>query len=270
MRRTILITGASSGIGAAFARAYAARGYDLVLTARRFDRLQMLAFELSQKYRATCTPIAADLAQADAHAALFSSIAAQGLTIDGLINNAGFSVPQSFAAVSLERHLAFVQTCVTAPTALIARALPGMLARGWGRIINVSSVVVFSPGAAGHTLYPAAKSYLWKFSRSLAAEVASHGVKVTALCPGSTESEFADANGMRAVLERAPKRPTMSAEAVVDIAIRANERGQEVVVPGLLNKFAAAAMGLLPDPLVTALVRKGAEHYRLIESAPNA
>ena len=262
---TFVITGASSGIGAQFARAYARRGCNLVLVARRLDRLEDLAAELIDRHgvKVTCRP--ADLARRDQTEQLITGLAAAGVTPDGLINNAGYSLAHSFAATTARQQLDFVEVCVTAPTLLAHAWLGGMIARGYGRIINVSSMVAFSPGAAGHTLYPAAKAYMLKFSRSLNAEVAGKGVRVTALCPGSTESEFQTANGMTKVLPARSSRLVQSAEAVVDAAIRANEAGREVIVTGLVNKLAVAAMTLLPDGLVTPLIRWGAKKYQLKE-----
>jgi len=263
MSRTFLITGASSGIGAQFARSYARRGHNLVLVARRLDRLEALAAELRERHSINVLPFAADLGKRESVHELLVYLKLSGISPDGLINNAGYSLAHTFAATTVQQQLDFIEVCVTTPTLLAHELLDHMLAQGFGRIINVSSMVAFSPGASGHTLYPAAKSYMLKFSRSLAAEVAGKGVKVTALCPGSTESEFQHSNGMDAVLKTHPARFVQTAEAVVDAAIRANEAGREVIVTGLLNKLAVAAMTLLPDGLITPLIRWGARKYQL-------
>lgn len=263
MAKTFLITGASSGIGAQFARAYAARGQNLILVARRRDRLDALATDLREQYKITATVLTADLAQRAQVEGLLAELKTHDLQPDGLVNNAGYSLAHTFSHTTAEQQLAFVEVCVTTPTLLAHALLPHMLAQGYGRIINVSSMVAFSPGAAGHTLYPAAKAYMLKFSRSLAAEVAAKGVKVTALCPGSTESEFQTANGMTEVLKDKPSRLVQSAQSVVEAAIRANEAGREVIVTGLVNKIAVAAMTLLPDGLITPLIRWGAKRYQL-------
>lgn len=260
--RTILITGASSGIGAAFARSYAARGHNLVLVARRIERLEALKAELYRDYGITCTCLSADLSQPDAVEALINAINTQGLKIDGLINNAGYSVARTYERTIWQQQSDFIAVCVTTPSRLAHAFLPHMRAQKFGRIINVSSIAAFSQGAAGHTLYPAAKSYMLKFSRSLAAEVAKDGIYVTAVCPGATESEFHQANGMDEIMKKSPL-PGMSAEAVVETAIKANEQGREVIVPGLINKIAVVAMTLLPDVLITPLIRAGAKKYQL-------
>jgi len=265
MTRTFLITGASSGIGAQFARAYAKLGMDLVLVARRLDRLKALAEELGTAHGIKATCLDADLGKRDEVHRLIARVHDHKLHIDGLINNAGYSIPRTFAATTAAHQLDFVEVCVNTPTHLAHAFLAPMLANGYGRIINVSSMVAFSPGASGHTLYPAAKAYMLKFSRSLAAEVAAKGVKVTAVCPGPTESDFMTANGMNAKLgdTGGHGRFEMTAERVVGIAIRANEKGREVVVPGISNQLAVAAMTLLPDGLVTPLIRWGAAKYQI-------
>ena len=267
MTRTFLITGASSGIGAQFARAYAARGADLVLVARRLDRLKALAEDLGTAHGVKVTCLDADLGRREEVHRLIERVHDHKLHIDGLINNAGYSIARTFAATTAVHQLDFVEVCVSTPTHLAHAFLAPMLAQGHGRIINVSSMVAFSPGASGHTLYPAAKAYMLKFSRSLAAEVAARGVKVTALCPGSTESEFMTSNGMADKLGdtggHGPGRFQMTAERVVDIAIRANEKGREVVIPGFANAFAVALMTYVPDGLITPLIRWGAAKYQI-------
>ena len=263
--RTYLITGASSGIGAQFARSYASRGIDLILVARRLDRLEALAAELTTTHGIAITCLDADLSDRAQVNGLLARIKDMNLRPDGLINNAGYSLAHTFAATTAQQQLDFIEVCVTAPTLLAHELLDHMLKEGFGRIINVSSMVAFSPGASGHTLYPAAKAYMLKFSRSLAAEVGGKGVNVTALCPGSTESEFQHSNGMDAVLKTNPTRFIQTAEAVVEAAIRANEAGREVIITGLFNKIAVAAMTLLPDGLITPLIRWGAKKYQLKE-----
>lgn len=259
---SFLITGASSGIGEAFARAYAKRGYSLTLVARRLDRLEALAAELKTHYNTNSTCIACDLSESAAVTRLIETIKTQNLRVDGLINNAGYSVARTYAATDWKSQADFICVCVTTPSQLTHAFLPAMIARGFGRIINLSSIAAFSEGASGHTLYPAAKSFMLKFSRSLAAEVKDKGVFVTALCPGATQSEFHDANGMKDIMHKNPL-PSMTALSVVELGIEANEAGREVIVPGLTNKIATWAMAHLPDGFITPLVRKAAKKYQL-------
>lgn len=260
MGRRYLITGASAGIGAAFARTLAAQGIAPILVARREDRLKALAAEIRETHGIEAGYHVCDLS--DRHAVDELIKALQG-PIDGLINNAGYSLAHMFSATTLDAQMAFVETSVNTPTRLAHALLPGMIERHWGRIINLSSMVAFSPGAAGHTLYPAAKAYMLKFSRSLSAEVKRKGIHVTALCPGSTVSEFTHANGTETAADRSPFRPLMPTQTVVDAGLRANAAGREVEIPGLFNKVAVAAMTYLPDALLTPLIRKAAKRFML-------
>ena len=261
--RLALVTGASAGLGAAFARAYAARGLDVALVARRADRLAALAEELTRRHGIKTYVLPCDLAQWEAHAGVLSALADQGRAADLLINNAGFGIPQSYARSDWARQRDFLMTLVVNACGLAHAVIPGMVERGWGRIINVASLAAFTPGARGHTLYPAAKSFAVKFSQSLDAELRDKGVLVTAICPGFTRTEFAAAEGLQELMDQAPRRFWQSAETVVQTAIAANERGRVVVVPGLHNQIAAGLMRHLPEPLVAGLIRRGAAKYQL-------
>ena len=262
-RPLALITGASSGIGAAFARAYASRGHDLALVARRADRLEALAAELSAAHGVEAFALPADLAVLDAQAPILQAIAARGRHVDVLINNAGFGIAQSFTAVPWERQRDFLMTLVVSACGLAYGVIPGMVERGGGAIVNVASLAGFAPGAAGHTLYPGAKSLAIRFSQALDAEYRAQGLRVTAVCPGFTLTEFADANGTQAIMDEAPRRLFQTADQVVRAAIAANDRGKVVVVPGWHNQLAAALMHYLPESLVGAVIRRGAAKYHL-------
>ncbi|MEP7209967.1 MAG: SDR family oxidoreductase [Alphaproteobacteria bacterium] len=262
-RPLALVTGASAGIGATFCRALAARGYDLALVARRLDRLEALAKELRETSSIDAFAIQADLSIVDAHLPVMAALNARGRGVDMLVNNAGFSIPKTYAATSWEEQRDFTMTLVVAVAGLTHAILPDMLARGRGSIINVSSMTALSPGGAGHTLYPAAKAFVLKFSLSLDAELRKKGVRVTCVVPGFTESEFSVANGTRDVLDKTPRNFMMTSEAVVEATLKANAKGQAVVIPGLHNKIAAGLMKYLPDGLVTAIIRGAAEKYRV-------
>ena len=197
-----LVTGASSGIGAAIAREYARRGVPLVLSARREDRLQALAATLRGRVQVEC--IAADLADPLAPRALREEIGRRGLHVSHLVNNAGYGVPGRYLSSDWKTHADFLQVMVTAVAELTHRFLPAMEAAGHGRILNIASLAGLVPASAGHTLYGAAKSFVIRFSESLAQETAARGVHVTALCPGMTFSEFHDVNGMRARVSKLP------------------------------------------------------------------
>ena len=262
-RKLALITGASAGLGAAFARAYAARGFDLALAARRLDRLEALAAELNAAHGIDAFAIGIDLATFGAEAAVLDAVAARGRCVDVLVNNAGFSIPQSFAAVPWARQRDFLMTLVVSACGLAHGVIGPMVERGGGAIINVASLAGFAPGAAGHSLYPAAKSLAIKFSEALDAEYRAKGVMVTALCPGFTHTDFARANGTQAVMDASPRFFFQTAEAVVETGIRANQRGRVVVVPGWHNKIAAALLRYLPEPVVKAVIGVGAAKYHL-------
>lgn len=256
---TALITGASAGLGAAFARAYAARGHDLVLTARRAGRLEALADALHDEHGISVEVIPADLADPKAPEDLWREIAARGCRIDVLVNNAGYGLDARFTDLPWQAHRDFIQVMVTACMHLARLALPPMQARGHGRIINVASLAGFMPGSHGHTLYGAAKSFLIKASQSLAIETAGTGVHVTALCPGFTRSEFHDVNGTRAQVNALPAWMWMPPEPVVEAAIAAVERGDPVVIPGPVNRVLAWLARHLPQRLVFNLSRRRAD-----------
>jgi short-subunit dehydrogenase len=254
-RRLALVTGASAGIGAAFARLLAARGYDLALSARRADRLEALAGELAARHGGAALIVPADLARADGAQAILDAIAAQGRAVDVLINNAGYGHPGGYAASDWAAHQAFLQVMVTAPCELARKVLPGMLERRYGRIVNVASLAGQIPPAAGHTLYAASKALMIKFSQSLHLETQGTGVQVTALCPGLTYSEFHDVNGSRErVRAGTPSWAWMPAEPVVEAGWRAVEANRPVVTPGALNQAVAALARLVPERLALKVI----------------
>lgn len=262
-RRLALVTGASSGLGEAFARAYAARGVDVALTARRADRLNALAAELRAAHGVEALVIPADLSVWEAHLEILAAVAGAGRHVDILVNNAGFGIAQTFTGAPWSRQRDFLMTLVVNACGLAHDVIPGMTDRGWGRIINVASLAAFAPGAAGHTLYPAAKSFGVKFSQSLDAELRDKGVLVTAVCPGFTRTGFAAAEGTQQLMDQAPRRFWQTAEEVAEAAILANERGRVVLIPGWHNRLAVFLMRTLPEPVVSALVRRGAAKYQL-------
>jgi short-subunit dehydrogenase len=267
-RRTCLITGASAGIGAEFARQYAALGWNLVLTARRADRLEALAAGLREAHGITATVLAEDLADPAAPARLVTRLAEHGLEVDALVNNAGYGLPGTFFSTRWEDQAAFVQVLYTAPLELTHKLLPGMAARKYGRIINVASLAGYAAGSAGHTLYASVKAGLIKFSESLNAECAALGhtdIHCTALCPGFTWSEFHDVNGTRGETNKMPKWMWMDAAPVVKAGIDAVNAGHPVVVPGAANKALATLTRILPEPLGRALVAGQSSRYRRMD-----
>lgn len=258
-----LITGASSGIGAAIARAYAARGMPLILTARREDRLHALAAELSS--RVAVHVIAADLADPHAAEYLVRQIGSRGLTVRILVNNAGYGVPGRYDASDWAVHAASLQVMLTAVCELTWRLLPQLRASGHGRIINVSSVAALMPAADGQTLYAPVKSFLLKFSESLSLENAAHGVLVCALCPGFTRSEFHDITGSRELMRRMPRWIWLPAERVARAGIEGVERGRVIVVPGWHFKLLCLVARLLPQPWLLSAIGRDSRKFRRVD-----
>ena len=255
-----LITGASSGIGAAIAREYARRGKPLVLTARRVDRLNALARELGEFV--PCEVIAADLSDPTAPQQLFEQTRARGIFVDTLVNNAGYGVPGRFLSQPWRVHAEFLQVLMTSVAHLTHLYLPAMEAAGRGRILNVASLAGLVPASAGHTLYGATKAWLIRFSECLALECAPRGVHVTALCPGFTYTEFHDVNGMREKVSKLPRMLWLDAASVARIGVDAVEAGKSKVVTGAANRLVAFISRYLPDPLARALVASKSKEFR--------
>lgn len=257
-----LVTGASAGIGAAFATALAMRGHDLVLVARREERLVALADTLCQRHGTQCLILPADLADPAAPTRICEELVQRGMAVDWLVNNAGYGQPGTLVANPWSAHADFIQVMMTAPTELAWRLLPGMRKRGHGRVINVASLAGFVPGTAGHTLYAASKAYLIKLAQSLALENQSAGVHVSALCPGFTWSEFHDVTGTREKMNAMPRFMWLTAEEVARQGIEAVERGTVVWVPGRMNRAIKAITELLPDRLALWLSHRESARYR--------
>ncbi|MFQ5563592.1 MAG: SDR family NAD(P)-dependent oxidoreductase [Parvularculaceae bacterium] len=257
-----LVTGASAGIGAAFARSLAVKGANVILTARRRDRLDAFANELNRDYAAETRVFPADLADPAAPQQIMDALAAEGLPVDILINNAGYGLPGFCADSPWAAHRDFLEVMVTGYAHFVRLALPGMLERGFGRIVQVSSVAGLMPGSSGHTMYGASKAFLVSFSQSLAAECAGSGVNVSAVCPGFTYSEFHDVNDTRAIVSKLPKYMFMQAEPVVEGALRAVEAGHVVYVPGAWNKFIVWFAKALPRPWAASLMRGQSAKFR--------
>lgn len=243
--RTALITGASAGIGAAFARHLATEGHNLVLVARREERLTALADELGSRHDVRCDVLVADLTDNRAPRAIVERTQSLGIDIDILINNAGMSGNSSFADAPFEDLAAEIQVMITAVTELAHLTVPGMKQRGYGRIVNLSSLAAFMPPAAS-LLYTGIKSYVLSVSQALDMELRPHGINVTALCPGFTRSEFHDVMGTRDATSTLPSILWQNPEDVAREGWRAVDDGKPVCIPGVVNKVAAAAVKPVP------------------------
>jgi short-subunit dehydrogenase len=252
--RLALVTGASAGIGAAFARIYASHGFDLALTARREDRLRVLADEIRLAHGVEVLILPADLADPGAPAHLIGDIVAHGRSVDALVNNAGYGLVGPYADSRWEDQAAFLQVMVTAVCELAHRALPSMVERRFGRIVNVASMAGIAPGAPGGGLYSAAKALVLSFSQTLHMELISSGVHVSALCPGLTWSEFHDVNNTRELMGQTPPWLWMGADEVAASGYEAAEANRPVCVPGAPNKAMTALLHLLPNEWSMALM----------------
>ena len=259
-RRLALITGASSGIGAAFAKEFARKGWDLALVARREDRLKDLAEEVKAQFGVDSLIIAADLSDPAAPDQILDAVDKAGRQVDALVNNAGAGQPGFFIETSWEDQQRFLELMVNSYLKLMHRAAKGMAERGFGRIINVSSVSALLPAANAHTrysgtIYPGAKSLLIKASEALGLELADRNVHVTAVAPGYTWSEFHDVNGARSTVSTLPSFWMLTAEDVATAGYDAVERGVPLRVPGAWYKFLVAMSRILPDPVGQAVMR---------------
>lgn len=257
--RLALITGASSGIGAAFAQLYASHGYDLAITARRVERLGAVADEVRLRYGVEILIIPADLAKSDGVDGLLGEIAAHGRTVDVLVNNAGYGVPGSFTAAPWDEQQAFLKVLLMAVCELTHKVLPAMLDQRFGRIVNVASMAGLAPAAPGTVLYSAAKAFVVKFSQGVHLEARGAGVHVSALCPGYTYTEFHDANGTRAAIAgNTQPWMWMGADEVAAAGYEAAEANRPICVPGAPYKAAAALAKLLPEDWGMALMARRA------------
>ncbi|MFN9619463.1 MAG: SDR family NAD(P)-dependent oxidoreductase [Synechococcaceae cyanobacterium] len=261
----ILITGASSGIGAALARAFAARGEALVLTARRLERLEALAAELRQLHGVAVEIVPCDLAQPGAAACLHAELQRRGLPLKGLVNNAGFGLRGDFEALDPREAQRMLQVLVQAVVELSQIALPEIGRQPDGFLLNVASLAGVVPGLAGSALYSACKAFLIRFSQSLAAEQGEHGVRVLVLCPGYVHTEFHAQLGAQERIKQLPGWFWMEADDLARRCLRALDGQAVVVVPGLWNQAIALLARLLPEPLGRWLSRRFSRRYRRVD-----
>jgi uncharacterized protein len=236
--RTALVTGASAGIGSSFARHLAGEGLDLLLVARRADRLGALADELRTSHGVRVEVLAIDLTDPDAPARIVDFADERGLDVDVLVNNAGMSSSGAFADATWPALAGELQLMVTAVTELTHRVIPGMKARGWGRIINLSSLAAFAPPGES-LLYSGIKGYVLAASQSMDMELKPAGIHVTALCPGFTHTEFHDVMGTRQAASKVPRLLWQQPDDVVREAWAAVNRGKPICIPGAVNKVLA-------------------------------
>ena len=246
-----LVTGASSGIGAAICKELAKAGWRLILVARDEVRLRAIGDDCARRYNIEYRVITSDLARPDGAAKLAERLAAENLSVSILVNNAGFGVHGAFNETDTDRELELVNVQVRALIVLTKALLPRMLASKDGMILNVASVYSFAP-VRNQTVYAACKAFMLSFSESLAEELRGTGVSVTVLCPGITRTEFRTRSGMA----EKKSRLAMSAEEVAAIGCRAMFRRKFLSVPGTLNSVYVLASKMLPRTLIASFTRR--------------
>ena len=252
VHKTVLITGASSGIGKALAYHFAGDGYELVLAARSVPRMQALADELMRQFKVTVTVIGADLETHEGAARLHAEIKARGLVLSALVNNAGYGAFGEFKDSALANELAMMQLNMTTVVTLTKLFLPDLLATR-GKILNLASTAAFQPGPY-MAVYYATKAFVLSFSEAIASELEDTGVTVTALCPGPTASGFQEKADLgNSALVKGKQLPT--SEDVAALGYRAMQRGQRVYIPGAVNWVMAQSMRFTPRNLATKVVK---------------
>jgi short-subunit dehydrogenase len=248
-----LVTGASSGIGEAIARKLAERGYRVGLVARNEEKLRKLAGQIGERAEV----FRCDLGDATARDRLYEEVLARGLTVEVLVNNAGFGVYQDFAESDRGRELEQARVNVEAVTDLTHRFLPAMIERGRGAIINTASTAAFQP-IPGNAGYAASKAYVLALSEALHEETRKSGVTVTAVCPGPVRSGFQEASDAHDFAKALPKLMWREPDAVAEAALRGAERGSRLVVPGAPNRISGAVARFSPRPVLLRALRMSA------------
>jgi short-subunit dehydrogenase len=264
---TAIVTGASSGIGAAIARQLAGRGHGVTLVARREARLKVLADEIAQAHRVRAEVVTADLTDPRSRAELPAQLEARGLVVDVLVNNAGFTTMGPVSRANRERELAMIRTDVEAVVDLCTMFVPGLVTRHRGAVLNTASTAAFQP-LPGQAAYAASKAFVLSYSRALGAELKGTGVTVTALCPGPVETGFAEAAGISdaEASESLPKFMWVPTVEVAKAAVDGLAAGRAVVIPGAANRAAAGLAHLTPKALILPLL--ASQHPALRDSAP--
>jgi uncharacterized protein len=250
---TVLVTGASSGIGEELAREFTRRGRHVVLVARRADKLEALAESLGS----AADVLAADLSKADDRAALPGRVAELGLVVDILVNNAGLSTSGPIAESDPAAELNLIEVDVAAVADLCSRFVPGMVARGGGAVLNVASVGAFGP-LPGQAAYGAAKAFVLSYTQALGEELRGTGVIAATLCPGPVSTEFGEKAGISDEDAEAslPKVMWVDADVVAKTAVDGLASGTTVIVPGVFNKIGASAYQHLPRRLLLPILSR--------------
>lgn len=251
--RTALVTGASGGIGLELARVLAEEGHNLVLVARDRDKLLALAAELESRHGITVTAMVKDLALPSSPTEIVAELRRRSIPVDLLVNNAGFATGGFFAETDLATSLQLLQVNVVALTHLTRLLLPGMISRGWGKVLNIASIAAFIPGPLTAS-YNASKAFVVSLSGALANELAGTGVTVTALCPGPTSTHFAERAGLTRA--RAFSCNVMDAASVARDGYRAMMAGKPLAIAGRRNKLRMLPIPFVPRRVLAHFSRK--------------
>lgn len=252
IRESVLITGASSGIGKEFALIFAKNNYNLILVARRKNILEDIAKKIMNEHSIQVMVIAKDLLQPDAAKEIYSELQEKNITVDVLVNNAGFGVWGKFSSSNLNSTLDMIKVNITTLTELTHLFLPAMLKQKKGRIMNVASTAAFQSGP-NMAVYCASKAYVLSFSEALSCEMKNSGVTVTSLCPGATTTEFQELAKMTHTRILKNSFSLMDAKTVAEIGFYAILRGKSVVVTGVLNKVFAFSARIVPRSMATKI-----------------
>ncbi|KAA5547276.1 SDR family oxidoreductase [Roseiconus nitratireducens] len=253
MSQTVLITGASSGIGKDLAIQFAKGGNDVVLVARSESKLQDLAEQIRQDFHVAATVIRSDLATSDGVDQLCNQLREQAIHVDTLVNNAGFGALGRFSELSIDRQTAMLMVNVVALTRLTRALLPAMIRRGEGGILNVGSIAGYQAGP-NMSVYYASKAYVLSFTEGLREELAGTGLHVCCLAPGATESNFGDDSGMSKL--DMFSSATMSSEAVAKAGYEGYCDNEDIIIPGWKNRLMVKSTALLPRSAMRKLVGK--------------
>lgn len=253
MARIALITGASTGIGFELARVFAKNGYQLVLVARNERRLSDIKDEFQQSFSMPVETIVKDLSKPSAPREVFEEVRDRNLDIHALVNNAGFGWTGQFAEGNPETQLDMIDLNVRALTHLTRLALPPMVDRKGGYILNVASTAAFQPGPL-MAVYYATKAYVLSFSEAIANEVSEYGITVTALCPGPTATEFANRANMSSS-KLFQGNGVMNAKTVAQLGYEGMMKGKSIVIPGMRNQVMAASTRFAPRRVITRIAR---------------
>jgi short-subunit dehydrogenase len=251
LKKTVLITGASSGIGYEFSKIFSSNGYNLVLVSRDAEKLNRLAQELMDQFDIRATVISKDLSEPASARALYDEVIADGIHIDVLINNAGFGISGKFTDTSAEHQMRLVQLNIGTPTMLCRLFGADMAKQGSGQILNVASTAAFQAGPLMSTYY-ASKAYILLFSEAIRWELRKDHVTVTVLCPGPTRTQFFNRSTMTGTkLEKSPF--IMRAARVAELGFAGLQEGKALVIPGLINKLLVFSVRLAPRPVIIAI-----------------